>query len=148
MRPAPRRLLEMAALLKIGLGPAVAPAQPMVRHRMLVEMLGREPRIALPVKPLDLLGLLLRNPLRRGLAQPAVQQAGFTVLLVAPAPAPQRAFVDSQQLRSLQLAQAAILTAPENVPELHHPHTLQNLRPLHLALPLESHHEPDRSCAT
>ena len=55
--PAPRRFLEVAAFLKIALGPAVAPAQPVVRHRMLVEVLGREARIALPIEPLDLLRL-------------------------------------------------------------------------------------------
>ncbi len=64
VRPAPRRLLQMAALLKIALGPGIAPAQAMVAHRLLVEMLGCEASIAHAVEFLDLLRLRQRHPLR------------------------------------------------------------------------------------
>jgi len=65
----------------------------------------------------------------------ALKKAGFAILLVAPAPAPKRALVDPQQLRRLQLAQASLRTTSKNVPELHHAHTLQNLRPSHQSPP-------------
>jgi len=45
----------------------------MVLDEMLVEMLDREALVTLAIKPLHLFGPVNRNPLARGLAEPAVQ---------------------------------------------------------------------------
>ena len=63
----PRRLLKVAAVLKISLGPAVAPAEAVGLHQVLVEVLGSKSLIALPVEPLDFLDLSGRNAPRNSL---------------------------------------------------------------------------------
>ncbi len=60
----PRRLLQIATLLKIALGPRIAPAQAMIPHRVLVKVLGCEALISSAVEFLDRLRLCCRHPLR------------------------------------------------------------------------------------
>src|SRR4029077_16781424 len=68
---------------RVQLGPGVAPAEAVVPHQMLVEMLDRETLIALAIKPLHLLGPVGRDPLARRLAEPAVQEPGLALLLMS-----------------------------------------------------------------
>ena len=70
MRPLARRLLDNALPLQMQLRPGVAPAEAVVLHQMLVEVLDREALVALAIKPLHLLGPIDRNPLARRLAEP------------------------------------------------------------------------------
>ena len=72
---------------------------------MLVEAPDRETRIALAIEPLHLLGPVRRDPLARRLAEPAIEEAGLALLLVAARPAPKRPDVDAKQLRRLLLVQ-------------------------------------------
>jgi hypothetical protein len=73
MRALTRRLRNNARPLQMQLQPGVAPAETMVLDEMLVEMLDREALVTLAIKPLHLFGPVNRNPLARGLAEPAVQ---------------------------------------------------------------------------
>jgi hypothetical protein len=71
MRPLARRLGRQPRPLQMQPQPSVAPAEAMVPHQMLVEMLDREALIALAIKPLHLL-----RP---------VGEAGLAVFLVSSA---------------------------------------------------------------
>ena len=90
VRATPRRLGQEPASLKIGLGPRVAPAKAMMSDKVLVEMLGRETGVALAVKPLDLLGFVVRNRPAGAPPQAPVQKPVFAFLLKPPAPPPKR----------------------------------------------------------
>jgi hypothetical protein len=59
----------------------------MLTQQVLVEMLRGEAAIAGPIQPLDLLLLLARRTLARGLPQTPVQQAALTRFSEANAPA-------------------------------------------------------------
>ena len=107
VRPFARRLSDNALPLQMQLQPGVAPAEAVILDEMLVEVLDREALIALAIKPLHLFCPIHRNPLARRLAEPAVQEPGFALLLVAPRPPPQRPFAHPQQLRRLFLIASA-----------------------------------------
>lgn len=96
----------------------------MIGDQVLVKMLGREAKVTLPIQPLDLIGLSVRNPLRRRLAQPPVSQPGLALLAVAFAPAPEASLSYAQDLRRLQLAQLRRLDPVEEAQKLHHPQPL------------------------
>src|SRR5277367_6288802 len=105
VRPLARRLPDHPHPLKMKLGPGVAPAEAVVLHQMLVEVLDREALIALAIEPLHLLGPVDRNPPARRLAEPAVQEPGLALLLVTPRPPAERPLAHSKQLRRLPLVQ-------------------------------------------
>jgi hypothetical protein len=73
MRPLARRLVDEPFPLKVKLRPGVAPAEAMILHQMLVEVLDGEALVALAVERLHLLRPVGRNPLARRLAEPQVQ---------------------------------------------------------------------------
>src|SRR5208282_2542839 len=156
MRPATFGLLQQALRMQKPLRPRIAPAEQVILHQMLVEMLGREARVARAIQGLDLVAAIPRNPLARRLAKPTVQQSGLAFALEAQTPATERPLPHTQQLRSLQLAQFRRFVTAQNARKLDHPHTLMGFRPAHpnppsrekcyrtdRALP-----KPDISCAT
>ena len=114
---------------------------------MLVKMLGREARIALAIKRLDLVLPIDRNPLARRLAEPPVQQPRLAVVLEPLPPTPKRPLANPKQLRRLHLIELRRLVAAQNVQKPHHPHTLKGFRPAH-PTPQKGKTLPDRSCAT
>jgi hypothetical protein len=114
---------------------------------MLVKMLRREAGVAGLVQHLHLGLPFRRNPLARNLAEPAVQQTGRAVVLVALQPAPERPLPNTQQFRSFQLPELRCFITAQNIQKLDHPHTLMGFRPAHPA-PQKADKLPDRSCAT
>ena len=60
----------------------------MTPDKALVEVFGREAGVALPVKPLDLLGLVVRNRPAGAPPQAPVQKPVFAFLLKPPGPPP------------------------------------------------------------
>jgi hypothetical protein len=96
VRAFPRRFPDHPHPLKVKLGPGVAPAEAMVLHQMLVEVLDGEALIALATEPLHLLGPVDRNTPARRLAEPAVQEPGLALLLVTARPAPERPLAHPQ----------------------------------------------------
>lgn len=124
VRPPARRLLDQAGLLEPHLGPRVAQAEPVIADQVLVEVLHREPLVALAVKPQHPIHFVHRHPLGRGLAEPAVQEPVEPLLPVAVPPAPERALAHPQQVRRVGLAQSALLPALQNALERHHPEFL------------------------
>src|SRR5271156_1177349 len=156
VRPLARRLPAHPHPLKMKLGPGVAPAEAVVLHQMLVEVLDREALIALAIEPLHLLGPVDRNPPARSLAQPPIDKPGLAILLVTARPAPERPLAHSQKLRRLFLVQLRRFPAVQNVQKHRHAHPLKGFRPAHpnpskkgrtyrtdRALP-----KPDISCAS
>jgi hypothetical protein len=79
--------------------PAVAPPEIVALQELLVKVLGREAVVALAIQSLYFLLPIHRNASARRLAQPAVQQAGLSVVLEAHAPASKRSLPDPEQLR-------------------------------------------------
>ena len=135
MRPAPRRLGQQPTVLQIGLGPGIAPTKAMTANEMLVKMLGREAGVALPIKPPDLISLLLGNRPAGEPPEPPVQQPVLPLLLEPSRPAPERALAHSQQLGRFHLAQLRRIPAAQHVAKLQHPQALPLLRPTHDSLP-------------
>ena len=74
MRAFPRRFPDHPHPLKVKLGPGVAPAEAVVLHQMLVEVLDGEALVALAIEPLHLLGPIGRDALARRLAEPTVEK--------------------------------------------------------------------------
>ena len=130
-----RRLGNNARPLQMQLQPGVAPAEAVVLHQMLVEVLDREALIALAVEPLHFLRPVRRNPPARRLAEPAVHKAGLAGLLVAARPAPERPLAHPKQLGRLFLVQLRRFPAVEKVQKHHHAHSLSGFRPAHPTLP-------------
>ena len=120
----------------------------MVPNQMLVEMPRGEALIARPIQPLDLLAPVHRHPLARRLANPAVQQSALAFFFVAPAPAAEGSFADTQQLGRLHLVQFRRIPAAKYVHELQHTNTLSGFRQAHPPNLLAGKPLPDRSCAT
>lgn len=96
----------------------------MIGDQVLVEVLGGEALVALPIEPLDLLRIGVRNPLRRGLAEPPVEEPSLPLLAIALAPAPEGPLAHAEDLRRLQLAQLRRLDPVEEAQKLHHPQPL------------------------
>jgi hypothetical protein len=107
MRALTRRLRNNARPLQMQLQPGVAPAETMV------ERLDREALVTLAIKPLHRLGPVNRNPLARRLAEPAVDEPGLALLLIAPRPAPERPLAHPEQLRRLLLIELRRFPAEE-----------------------------------
>src|SRR5215218_1317888 len=147
VRATPLRLRQQPAALQKRLGPGVAPGEPVLAEQVLVEVLRREPSVALAIQPFHLLQRRVRNRPARPAAQSAVHQAGFPGLLEPPAPATECPLAHAQQLRRLQLAQLCALPAAQHVSKLQHPQTLPLLRPPH-PTPQKGGILPDRSRAT
>ncbi len=57
-------------------------------------MLGSKAVIALPIEPVDFLGIRRRNPFGGRLAEPAIDKPAFTLLLVAAAPTAKCSLID------------------------------------------------------
>jgi hypothetical protein len=125
MRAAPLRLLQKTLRMKKRLRPGVAPREIVLRHQMLVKMLGREALITLAIQSFDLMFAINRNPLARRLAEPTIQQTRLAVVLKALTPTAKRPLVDAQQLRRFQLIELRRLVAAQNVQKPHHTHTLK-----------------------
>ena len=135
MRAAPLGLLQQALRLQKRLRPAVAPPEIVALRQLLVKVLGREAGVALAIQSFHFLLPIHRNPPARRLAQPAVQQAGFAVVLEADAPASKRPLPDPEQLRRFQLSELRSLVATQNIPELDHTNPLEGFRPAHPTSP-------------
>src|SRR5580700_9151776 len=113
------------------LQPGVAPAEAMVPHQMLVEMLEREALIALAIEPLDFLRPVRRNSPARRLAESAVHKPGLAVLLVAARPAPERPLAHPEQLSRLLLIELRRFPTAQKIQKHRHAHSLSGLRPAH-----------------
>jgi hypothetical protein len=147
VRPAPRRLGQKPASLKIGPGPGVAPAEAVTPDKMLMEMLGREAGVAFAVKSLDLPGLIVGNRPAGAPPQTPIQKPLLAFVLKPPAPPPKRPLAHPHKLRRLKLAQTSSLPAAHHIAKLQHPQSLPLLRPAHRPLQ-KGNHAPDRSPAT
>src|SRR5277367_5902594 len=131
MRALTRRLRNNARPLQMQLQPGVAPAETMVLDEMLVERLDREALVTLAVEPLHLLGPVNRNPLARRLAEPAVDEPGLALLLIAPRPAPDRPLTHPEQLRRLLLIELRRFPAVKKSQKPRHAHCLFGFPPAH-----------------
>ena len=129
--PLARRLRNDASPLQMQLRPSVAPAEAVVLHQMLVEMLDREALVTLAIEPLHLLGAIGRDPLARRLAEPPVDKAGLAFLLVTARPAPERPLAHPEQLGRLLLTELRRFPAVEKIQKHRHAHPLKGLRPAH-----------------
>src|ERR1700677_712777 len=129
--PLARRLRHDADPLQMQLEPSVAPAEAVVLHQMLVEVLDREARVALAIEPLHILRPISRAPLARRLAKPPVDEAGLALLLVAPRPAPERPLAHPEQLGRLLPVQLRRFPAAEKIQKHRHAHPLKGFRPAH-----------------
>src|SRR6202044_1933358 len=125
MRPLARRLRHHPHPLKMKLGPGVAPAEAVILHQMLVEVLDREALVALAIEPLHLLGPVDRNPPARRLAEPAVQEPGLAFLLVTARPAPERSLAPPPIAPLLLPVQLRRFPAVQNVQKHRHAHPLK-----------------------
>src|SRR3984885_11538006 len=124
-------LRNNARPLQMQLQPGVAPAETMVLDEMLVERLDREALVTLAIKPLHLFGPVNRNPLARGLAEPAVDEPGLALLLIAPRPAPERPLAHPEQLRRLLLIELPRFQAVKKSQKPRHAHSLFGFPPTH-----------------
>ncbi len=146
VRPFSRSLLQKTARLQERLRPGVAPPETVILFEMLVEMLGPEARVAMPVERLHLVLPFRRNPLARRLAQPPVQESRLPILLVAVPPAPERPIADAKQTRGILLTELRPFPTVKDVQKPRHAHTLKGFRPAH-PRPSKRLGLPDRSCA-
>ena len=131
MGAATRGRLDQPRRVQRQLGHRVAEAVVVPLHQLLVEVLDRVVGVALAVEPTELGLGRLGHPPRRGAPDPAVEQPRLALLEPTPVPAPEIALAHPQNLRRLGLAQRALLPALRQRLELHHPHPLQHLRPVH-----------------
>src|SRR6266498_4145927 len=97
-----RGALDQPRRVQLRLHPGVAPLEVMVAHQMLVKMLHVPAAVAIPVQLQHQLQLPRRDPPRRRLAKPPVDQSLKAVLLVAVAIAPELPLRHAQQLARLQ----------------------------------------------
>src|ERR1700734_1841769 len=156
MSPLARRLRHDASPLEMKLRPGVTPAEAVVLHKMLVEVLDREALVALAVAALPPPGPVARTPPARSLAQPPIDKPGLAILLVTARPAPERPLAHSQKLRRLFLVQLRRFPAVQNVQKHRHAHPLKGLRPAHPNPPKKGRTyrtdralpKPDISCAS
>src|SRR5271168_1225033 len=156
MRPLARRLRRQPHPLQVQLGPGVAPAEAVILHQMLVEVLDGEALVALAIKSLDLLRPVGWNPLARRLAKPPIDKSGLAFLLIPALPAPERPLAHPQELRRLLLVQLRRFPAVQNVQKHRHAHPLKGLRPAHPTPPKKGQTyrtdralpKPDISCAS
>ena len=95
--------------------PSVAPAEAVVLHQMLVEVLDRKTLVALAVKPFHLFRPIARDPPARRLAEPAVDEAGLALLLVTARPAAERPLAHPEQLCRLFLIELRRFPAVEKI---------------------------------
>jgi hypothetical protein len=121
--------------LKKRLRPAVAPQEVVTLHQLLVKVLGGESPIAHPVERLHLALAVHRNPLARRLAEPPIQQSGFSVVLEANSPSSKRPLPDPKQLRSFQLSEFRGFVTTQNILELDHTNPLEGFQPAHPTSP-------------
>jgi hypothetical protein len=113
------------------LQPGVAPAEAVIPHQMLVEVLDREALVALAIKPLNLLSPVRRDPLARRLAKPPVNEAGLAFLLVTARPAAERPLAHPEQLRRLFLIELRRFPPVKKIQKHRHAHPLKGFRPAH-----------------
>src|SRR6202011_141110 len=98
--------------LKEPLGPAVAKTVAVAHRQILVEMLGREPLVAVAVQPLDLLAIGPRHRPPRSPPQPTIRKTIIPRLLEPANPAAKRPLVHAQKLGRLKLTQLVSLPPP------------------------------------
>jgi hypothetical protein len=98
---APLGALHQARRVQLRLHPGVAPPEAVVAHQALVEMLHVPAPVNLPIQLQHPPRIARRNPLRRRLAEPPVDQPLSPVLLVAPPIAPELPLRHPQQLARL-----------------------------------------------
>src|SRR5665213_536841 len=87
-------------------------------------MLGGETAVAVAIQSFDRVFAVNRHPLTRGVAEPAVQQTGFSGILKPQAPAAKRPLTDPKQLSRFQLIEFARFITAQYAPELDHSHSL------------------------
>jgi hypothetical protein len=91
---------------------------------MLVEMLHVPAPVHAPIQFQHQLDIRRRNPFRRRLAEPAVEEALRPVFLETPPIAPELSLRHPQQLAGLHHRQLARLPAAQYIPKLLHPAVL------------------------
>ena len=149
VRPAPGRRSPAPISLQGQPHPVVAALAAVLRHQLLVEVLGGE----VPVAGVEQLKhprhFVHRRATCREAAQAAIVETLRAFRLKAIAPAPEGALRDAQDLRRLRLAQHTATGAPVNLFELHQSQPLCLLRPTHPNPPWPgSLLKPDRSSGT
>ena len=149
VRAAPGRRSPAPISLQGQPHPVVAALAAVLRHQLLVEVLGGE----VPVAGVEQLEhprhFVHRRATCREAAQAAVVETLRAVRLKAIPPAPEGALRDAQDLRRLRLAQHTATGAPANLFELHQSQPLCLLRPAHPNPPwLGNLLKPDRSSGT
>ena len=124
MCPAPGCLGHQPGRVQLGLGPGVAPAEPVMCREMIVEVLDCPANMAGAVLFHHPGNLIDRDPAPRGLAQATVEQAIEPFALEAHPPAPERPLAHPQYLRRLNLAQFPNPDPIQQTLELLHPKLL------------------------
>jgi hypothetical protein len=89
VRPTAFGALHQARRVQLRLDPGVAPPEAVIAHQALVEMLHVPAPVHIPIQLQHPPRIARRNPLRRRLADPPVDQPLSPVLLVAPPIAPE-----------------------------------------------------------
>lgn len=97
--------------MKVNLRNRVAQHVAMMLAKLIVEMLDREIRVAIPEQTQHPLDLARRSPPRRGLPKPPVRKPAIALRLEPDLPPPEGAFVDPQHLGGLDLADLPALVA-------------------------------------
>ena len=149
VRPAPGRRLDLAVRLQAQAKPVVAQPEAMLADQLLVEVLGREVRVARLEQLQHPHHLVHRRAARRDPPKAPVVQTRGTLGLIALPPAPERPLRHAQDLRGLGLAQITPITASVDILELHQSQSLQLLRPAHpISSRFGGNRKPDRSSVT
>ena len=121
----------------------------MLADQLLVEVLGREVRVARLEQLQHPHHLVHRRAARRDPPKAPVVQTRGTLGLIALPPAPERPLRHAQDLRGLGLAQITPITASVDILELHQSQSLQLLRPAHPdSSRFGGNLKPDRSSVT
>ena len=132
VRPAPGRRLDLAVRLQAQAKPVVAQLEAVLADQLLVEVLGREVRVARLEQLQHPHHLVHRRAARRDPPKAPVVQTRGTLGLIALPPAPERPLRHAQDLRGLGLAQITPITASVDILELHQSQSLQLLRPAYV----------------
>src|SRR5215831_8778996 len=118
MRAAALHTLHQTRRMQLRLGPRVAPAELVVANALLVKVLHVPTAVVRPVQLQHAIDLAALNAPGRGLAQPAVDQTRFAVVLEPIPVAPKLALRHSQQFPGLR--QLPPFPAAQNISKLQH----------------------------
>ena len=120
MRPAALGALHQPGRMQLCLGPGVAPGEVVVANPVLVKMLHVPAPIDRPIELQHPVNLCRRDPLRRRLPQPPVDQPRLALLLEPIAVAAKLPLRHPQQLARLQHRQFPPFPTAQNIPKLQH----------------------------